>query len=112
IFCMKGPGVRRGERIYGASVLDVAPTVLHLFGLPSGTDMDGKVLINAFEDHTMRPLIPSWDDVPGEDGRHPAWQQYDSEAAAEALQQLVDLGYISPPGEDAQRAVDKTIAEN
>ena len=36
--------MKRGERIYGASVLDVAPTVLHLFGLPAGADMDGKVL--------------------------------------------------------------------
>ena len=41
-----------------------------------------------------------------------AWRQYDGAAAAEALQQLVQLGYVAPPGEDARQAVSKTIAEN
>ncbi len=36
------------NRCYGASVLDVAPTVLTLYGLPVGEDMDGKVLSQAF----------------------------------------------------------------
>ena len=51
-------------------MLDVTPTVLHIFGLPAGADMDGKVLINAFHVQSLLPRIPSWDDVPGEDGRH------------------------------------------
>ncbi len=42
IFCLKAPGVRRNERVFGASVLDIAPTILHLFGLPAGADIDGK----------------------------------------------------------------------
>jgi hypothetical protein len=29
-FGLRAPGLLRGARIYGASVLDVAPTVLHL----------------------------------------------------------------------------------
>ena len=44
IFLAAGPGIRRDERIYGASVLDVCPTVLHALGLPVGRDMDGRVL--------------------------------------------------------------------
>jgi predicted AlkP superfamily phosphohydrolase/phosphomutase/tetratricopeptide (TPR) repeat protein len=111
IFCLRAPGVRRGERIYGASVLDIAPTVLHLFGLPAGLDMDGKVLVNAFTDPALPAPIPSWDDVPGDDGRHPPSRQYDAAASAEALRQLVDLGYIAPPGENAARAVGNCMAE-
>jgi tetratricopeptide (TPR) repeat protein len=105
IFCLRAPGVRRGERVYGASVLDIAPTILHLFGLPSGQDMDGKVLVNAFTDPVLPTPIATWDEVPGDDGRHPPSRQYDAVASAEALKQLVDLGYIAPPDGDAAHAV-------
>ena len=112
IFCLRAPGVLKGERVYGANVLDIAPTVLHLFGLPAGGDMDGKVLINAFTDRRLPDRIPSWDEVAGEDGRHPLGEQYDSVAAAESLKQLVALGYIAPPSDDARRAVDECVVEN
>jgi predicted AlkP superfamily phosphohydrolase/phosphomutase/tetratricopeptide (TPR) repeat protein len=49
IIVMKGPHVKQDERIYGATLLDVAPTILALFGLPVGEDMDGRVLVQAFE---------------------------------------------------------------
>lgn len=41
---IRGPDVVPGVEIEDASVLDVAPTVLALFGLPVGRDMDGSVL--------------------------------------------------------------------
>ncbi len=112
VFCMRAPGVAGGNEIFGATILDIAPTVLHLAGLPSGADMDGRVLINAFENQTVFPQVPSWDEIPGDDGRHPAWRQYDSAAAAESLQQLVNLGYIAPLGEDVGQAVAQTVEEN
>ena len=111
IFCMRGPGVRVNERIYGASVLDVAPTALHLLGLPAGMDMDGKVLVNAFNDGRAVATIESWDAVEGEDGSHPAGTRYDGAAAVEALNQLVDLGYVAPPGKDSRTAVDDCLFE-
>jgi predicted AlkP superfamily phosphohydrolase/phosphomutase/Flp pilus assembly protein TadD len=98
IFCLRAPGVRAGSQVYGASVLDATPTALHVMGLPAGLDMDGKVLVNAFEDGRAVEKIESWDAVEGEDGRHSADEQYDSAAAADSLKQLVDLGYVAPPG--------------
>ena len=59
VLAMAGPGIRADERIYGASLLDVAPTVLHLFGLPVGRDMDGKVLLTALEDTTQSSASPA-----------------------------------------------------
>ena len=112
ILCVRAPGVTSGGQIYGASVLDITPTVLHLFGLPAGSDMHGKVLINAFPGQTELPRIPSWDQVPGDDGRHPPNLQYDSSAAAESLKQLVDLGYIAPLGEDQAKNVTRAVTEN
>jgi predicted AlkP superfamily phosphohydrolase/phosphomutase len=41
---MKGEHIQQDERIYGATLLDVTPTILTLFGLPVGEDMDGRVL--------------------------------------------------------------------
>ncbi len=49
IVIAKGPGVAPGTRFDDASLLDVAPTVLWLLGLPIGEDMDGKVLLQAFD---------------------------------------------------------------
>ncbi|MFH1313165.1 MAG: tetratricopeptide repeat protein [Candidatus Eisenbacteria bacterium] len=42
--------VKQGYRITDASVLDVAPTILHLLGLPVDRKMTGKVLLDAFDD--------------------------------------------------------------
>jgi predicted AlkP superfamily phosphohydrolase/phosphomutase/tetratricopeptide (TPR) repeat protein len=111
ILAMKGPGIRRGERIFGSSILDVCPTVLRLFGLPAGADMDGKVLTTAFEEPPEVATIPSWDEVPGDDGRHAAGLELDPVAAAESMRQLVDLGYIEPLPEDAEAAVRQTVRE-
>lgn len=49
IVIASGLGARAGTRFEGASLLDVAPTVLWLLGLPVGADMDGKVLVDAFD---------------------------------------------------------------
>lgn len=42
-----GPGVRPGAELSGARIIDVAPTVLHLMGLPVQEDMDGRPLEEA-----------------------------------------------------------------
>lgn len=106
-----GPGIRRDERIYGATLLDIAPTVLHLFGLPVGDDMDGHVLTSAFEDPAPPGRIASWDDVPGDAGMHPPEARQDPLAAREALRQLVDLGYIEAPDEDHETAARRATDE-
>jgi tetratricopeptide (TPR) repeat protein len=112
IFALRAPGVPPGQRVYGANVLDIAPTVLHIFGLPAGADMQGKILLNAFPDQRPLPPVASWDELAGEDGCHPPERHYDSSASAESLKQLVALGYISPPGGDARKAVDDCLNEN
>ena len=39
-----GPAVRGGQTVEGARILDLAPTILHVMGLPVPDDMDGRVL--------------------------------------------------------------------
>ncbi len=111
IFVAKGPGIKKDEIVYGASLLDVCPTVLAALGLPVGEDMDGKVLINIFERPSRVRTIPSWDDVPGYDGSHPPDRRTDPVADTEAIRQLVELGYIEEPARDGRRAVEECIRE-
>jgi predicted AlkP superfamily phosphohydrolase/phosphomutase/Flp pilus assembly protein TadD len=112
MLALRAAGVLRGERVYGANVLDVTPTILHVFGLAAGSDMHGKVLLNALEEQRPLPPVPSWDEIAGEDGRHPPARHYDGAAAAESLKQLAALGYVAPPDGDTRKAVDACVNEN
>ena len=67
---MCGPGIKKDQLIHGANLLDIAPTILTLFGLPLGEDMDGKPLLDAFATPPAVQSIASWDDVAGDDGQH------------------------------------------
>jgi predicted AlkP superfamily phosphohydrolase/phosphomutase/tetratricopeptide (TPR) repeat protein len=111
IFCMKGQHVQQDERIYGATLLDVTPTILTLFGLPVGADMDGRVLVQAFEEPPQIARIPSWEQELGECGMHPSDLRMDPAAAQAVLQQFVALGYIQPPSEDQSKAVASAVRE-
>ncbi|MFZ4414233.1 MAG: alkaline phosphatase family protein [Bacteroidales bacterium] len=112
IFCMSGPGIKKDERIYGATLLDVTPTILSLFGLPIGKDMDGKVLYSAFDNAMTTTYIDTWENQEGDFGSYPEFMKEDTFASAEALKQLVELGYIIDPGVDKNKAVEMSINEN
>jgi predicted AlkP superfamily phosphohydrolase/phosphomutase/tetratricopeptide (TPR) repeat protein len=105
MLCLKGPGLRRGEPILGASLLDICPTVLAMFGLPAGRDMDGKILLPVFTEAPTPAPIESWDLVAGAAGTHPPERHLDPVASAEAFKQLVELGYVAPPGANVVEAV-------
>lgn len=44
VFVASGQDIRSGELGVEATIVDVAPTLLHLMGVPVGSDMDGQVL--------------------------------------------------------------------
>ncbi|MBU6412391.1 MAG: alkaline phosphatase family protein [Planctomycetes bacterium] len=103
VLAMKGPGIRQGETIYGANLLDIAPTVLTLLGQPIGADMNGRVLVEALDTQLAPSEIErvfSWDDLEGEAGLHPADLRIDPFAAHQAMKQLADLGYVNAPSAD------------
>lgn len=111
VLAISGPGIKSDELLHGPSVLDVTPTILTLYGLPVGEDMDGKVLTQAFVEPPAVSSIPSWEDVAGDDGRHPPHTHLDPVAAHEALEQMIALGYIERPNENREIAVRNTIQE-
>ena len=108
---MAGPGIKQDERIYGASLIDIAPTVLTIFDLPMGEDMDGRPLLEAFEIPPNVKTIESWEKVPGESGMHSGDEQLDPDQAQELMQQFAALGYIEDPGADKEKAAESADIE-
>ena len=94
VFLARGPGIRKGYRIKGASVMDIAPTVLHLLGLPAARDMGGRILTEMFAPGSpgSRPLrrIPTYQP----DGPRQPLLPEKTEADEKILEELRTLGYI------------------
>lgn len=92
VLIASGPGVREGESIIDASIYDITPTLLWYFGLPVGSDMDGKVLTDLFTPiFAQRPIstVPTYDDP---NQKPPS--QTESKVDDKALEHLRSLGYI------------------
>ncbi len=56
VLIFNGPGVKKGFRIEGASVEDVAPTIYAYLGVPRAEDLDGKAHEAAFENAALPGL--------------------------------------------------------
>ncbi len=104
ILYLRGRGVKPYSRVEDASILDVAPTVLALLGIPPARDMPGRVLSGAFVDMPEPIRIATHETGSGEaDGA-----ARDTAVDGEILERLRSLGYLqmeSPSGERNLAAV-------
>jgi predicted AlkP superfamily phosphohydrolase/phosphomutase/tetratricopeptide (TPR) repeat protein len=114
VFCIMGPGIKKDERIFGASLLDVVPTILSACQIPIGNDMDGKPLQQVFETPHKISFVDSWDTIDGDSGIVSPRQTTIPKhfTTKEELQQLIDLGYIDDPGDDIKLAIENTNKES
>jgi predicted AlkP superfamily phosphohydrolase/phosphomutase/tetratricopeptide (TPR) repeat protein len=94
VFAAMGPGIKKGEQIFGARVLDLTPTLLSLFDLPIGRDMDGIPLMDIYDHPKEIEYIDSWENDKRFGGELLLTETADESTNAAALQQLIDLGYI------------------
>ncbi len=88
-----GQGFQRGLQLPGASILDIAPTVLYRMGLPVPSHMDGRPLTAAMSEAFIAAHPLRCEDLPEEDlaaGR----EVYSEEERAEIEARLKELGYI------------------
>ncbi len=112
IFAAVGQAIKRDDLIHGASLLDIAPTVLALLGQPIPDDMDGRVLTKIFAEPPELERVPSYEEPHPQDGMHRdvSIEESDPLRARQALEQLAALGYIelgdaSEPEKQAAEAI-------
>jgi hypothetical protein len=61
LFSAGGPGWVGDALVVGATVLDVAPSVLTWFGLPIGDDLEGRVLVEGFAQKPQVTRVATWE---------------------------------------------------
>ena len=104
-----GPGFKKDELVFGARLLDIAPTVLHYFGLPVGEDMEGRVLEDVFTARRPVESIPTWENP---DAPRQTRAESGPDADKALLEQFVALGYIDEIPDDPGQAKAETEREN
>jgi predicted AlkP superfamily phosphohydrolase/phosphomutase len=94
VFIGTGKGFRPGARMPDdANLFDIAPTVLHLLGVPVPEDMDGRVLLDVLDPTLPRPQ-PQAASPPDEPEPVTVPSGYTEEEDAAIQQRLADLGYL------------------
>jgi len=88
LFIAHGSGIRSGQTVEGARISDLAPTILHLMGLPVPDDMDGQVLTSALS--LTRPV--EYESVAEAQAEDEAGLSADE--SAEVEERLRSLGYL------------------
>lgn len=111
VFAAMGPGIKKDHITYGASVLDVTPTILAINNVPLGEDMDGKPIMGIFEEEREINYIPSWENMEGFSGMLNASDVDLENNGEEALKQLEDLGYIERQDKDKEKRLIQTKNE-
>jgi len=91
LFIAFGPDMEKTLAVDNFSIMDLAPTILHLFGLPADEDMDGKIRKEIFakdSEAAARDIIMTAGSgpMPGQDGE-------DMEEK-EITRHLEQLGYL------------------
>lgn len=108
VFAANGPSFKNQTNIYGASLLDITPTILHHFALPIGEDMEGQVLLDIYKDKQGVSKIPSWENTEVT----PQFLDDDSDVDSEVLAQLEELGYVNLPQNDKKEYVRRELLYN
>ncbi len=91
ILLARGKRIRKGRRIEGAALIDLAPTILHLLGNSVPSDMDGRVLTELFEEGFLEHRPPAFqapEEEPADARSGPGGGEED------VVRRLKDLGYL------------------
>ncbi len=105
VIIINGPMVRAGARIEGATIYDVAPTVLHLLGLPVPKDMKGRVLSGVLDGGwTQAHPVASIDTYETGPWKRGADVAVDPKAGKSMERMLKSLGYIAGGADSSAEA--------
>jgi Flp pilus assembly protein TadD len=112
IIALYGNGVKPGMKLENASLVDIAPTILALQGLPRAADMPGRILEEAFDpglaERFNRQTVPTLGRARDIDREVPA----DGAASDDAIKKLEALGYIGGESPDAHNNLGQRYQKN
>ncbi len=89
-----GPGTTPGGRLESAHIMDLAPTILYVMGLPVPDDMDGRVLSELFEEELLarNPVRQCHTTEPRQEAAPD--DVYSADDAEAIYQRLKAIGYV------------------
>ena len=91
---LKGGPFKAGLNLKQARIIDIAPTLLHLLGVPIPDDMDGQVLTEAFTDDFLSSRSVQYQKGDASPVHQGDQDPYSKEDAARVQERLKDLGYL------------------
>jgi predicted AlkP superfamily phosphohydrolase/phosphomutase len=94
IFIINGPNIKRGCKIQGARIIDIAPTTLYLLAQEIPRDMDGKVLLDAFNSEHTETNVPKFKEADHLDKDNKSLGELLPEEDEEVKERLRNLGYL------------------
>jgi predicted AlkP superfamily phosphohydrolase/phosphomutase len=105
IFLMRGKAIEPGVWLEGVQITDLAPSILHLLGLPTPEDMDGRVLSEVIDDEyvafdeAQRLTSNEFDKKSSDDDLLTAGEELtDEDLSDEDMEAIIDrlrgLGYV------------------
>lgn len=88
-----GSGVNAQGKVEGGSIMDVAPTVLYLLGLPIPKGMDGQILSQVLGISRLSEAPPTYSDDQDSEGKGKS-EVFTTEDAQAIRERLSGLGYL------------------
>jgi predicted AlkP superfamily phosphohydrolase/phosphomutase len=92
IFAIRGNGVKKNFEINGAEIIDLAPTIFYVLGIPIPSDIDGKILTNVFTDDHLQQHPLRYEKSGSEKLEH--FEYYTEDEEKRISERLRGLGYI------------------
>jgi len=93
ILMAAGPHVRRAEQLTGAEIIDLAPTILYVLGVPVPDNMDGHVLTAMLEPESL--LSHPHEGLEAKPAARTTEYHWQPEEEAEIEARLRGMGYLS-----------------
>lgn len=94
ILIIKGLPLQQGKNISGARLIDVAPTILYLMGVPIPKDMDGGVVVEAINPDYLKSNPLNYSKADKSTTTEIAQSGYTKEEEKQVEEALKSLGYI------------------
>lgn len=109
VFLAQGPQFSQNLKVYGRTLLDICPSILHYFGLPIGEDMEGNLIQGIWKNGEEPSFIPSWEKT----AIRPKFLEEEGfNSNQELLDQLSELGYLNLGDSDKKEVLNYELQYN